>query len=88
MTFEDLDPGHAGRRRRADCRWPRRPAPISPATATAIAGTPNAAMPRPACGSTIIRDDWYFHQRWDDHHHYRDYHEGRGYYRSGVWITL
>lgn len=34
------------------------------------------------------KDDWYFHQNWnnDHEHHYRDTHEGRGYYKSGVWI--
>ncbi|MEP6829422.1 MAG: hypothetical protein ABI963_03715 [Rhizomicrobium sp.] len=36
------------------------------------------------------RDDWYFHQRWNDDrdHHYRDYHEGRGGYRNGIWFSF
>jgi len=40
----------------------------------------------PGTGYVNHRDDWYFHQQWNDQRHYRDYHEGRGYYKSGVWI--
>ena len=34
------------------------------------------------------KDDWYFHQKWDDRNHYRDYHDGRGYYRNGIWLSF
>jgi hypothetical protein len=40
----------------------------------------------PGTGYVSHKDDWYFHQQWNDQRHYRDYHEGRGYYKSGVWI--
>jgi len=40
----------------------------------------------PGTGYSRHKDDWYFHQTWNDQRHYRESREGRGYYKSGVWI--